>query len=127
MITSPGGAGGLQVVSRVTNFSLVNASGTIPGSSYTTPNDGKPHPILVLLQIQVDTAPETGGAVAVNSITLGGLSFAPPILNAGSASTGGSQPLASSMFLVDPNFTVSLVQTAVSVGAARIWAQILSA
>lgn len=118
-------ASALQLVQSTgtAGFTLVNATPTI--LSWTAPNDGQSHRVLVWGQVNVTSA-ETGGKVQVQ--------FNPPgvgaqltNLDAGGHGTGlaANPPTA---VIVGPGTTVNVVQaTALSVGAATLWAEIWAA
>lgn len=96
---------------------LINGTQTF--LSYTVPNDGKEHLIVVSASLVVSSA-ETGGACQA-TFTQSGNAVTAPLVTAGqAASTGGSAVRA-----VDPGSTVSITQSsALSAGAATLQGQI---
>lgn len=116
------GVSGLQLVGSVSAFALQNATPTI--LTYTTPNDGKVHPLLVAASLVVATL-EVGGAVTL--AIAGGMS----VVIFGSAKavgTYGLPDLLDSPLLVPANTVVTISQTAaLTSGAATVTAQIFGA
>lgn len=110
----------LQATTGVAGFALVNGTPTI--LSWTAPNDGLMHRVSLIAQENV-TAPETGGQVNINfkdqqGSTQNRQAFAG---GAGTGFTGGFTPMA---FLVQAGQQVTVTQTALTAGAATVWAEL---
>jgi len=104
----------------VNGFALQNATPTI--ISWTTPNDNQKHPFVIVATINV-TSLETGGQVNGN-FTIAGVAAAPQ-LTAGGSAAGITNPNYRGG-MADPNTVVSVTQqTALTAGAAVIFAQIM--
>lgn len=99
-------------------FALQNGTPVI--LSWTAPNDGQLHRVSLFSTLDATSA-ETGGIIS--------LTYTAPDGNGGSAQiypggqtgvhTGGVD-----MIVIKPGSTVSLVQTALTAGAAVLWAEI---
>jgi hypothetical protein len=101
-------------------YALVNGTGTI--LSWTAPSDGQMHRVIVFGNYDVTSA-LTGGAVSTHYTQPGGVTASATVMGGGE-STGTSQGTTWGL-PVAPGTTVNLVQaTAVTVGAATIWAEI---
>lgn len=104
-----------------TGFALQDATPAI--LTWTTPNDGNLHSVVLTLSLIVSSA-QTGGVVQVH-FTIGGQSASLQLYNGG-LGTGYHAPSLNYMpFTADPNTTVTLEQTtAQTAGAAALYAQI---
>jgi hypothetical protein len=104
-------------------FVLVNGTGTI--ISWTAPNDGAKHRAQLFFSAAV-TSNLTGGQVRL-TYTIGAQTSTVNIL-AGGNTTGGYPLLNPANVIIDPNTTITLSQqTAMTVGAATVWAEIWAA
>lgn len=105
-------------------YTLVNGTGNI--LTWTAPNDGQMHRVLILGEIKVISA-QTGGAI-VCTFTYPDASASPSAsINTGGAGTG-YHGLNNPTFLVAPGTTVTLQQsTAQTAGAAVGWFEIWAA
>jgi hypothetical protein len=114
-----------QVASTgVAGFALQNATPTI--LTWTAPNDGQMHRVLVLGEVKV-TGAQTGGAVSLTFTYPDGSASPVASVNAG-GSGAGYHGLANNVFLVAPGTTVTLAQTsAQTAGAATLWAELWAA
>jgi hypothetical protein len=112
---------GLQAATPVAGFALQNGTPSI--LTWTTPNDGKQHRFLVLASLDVTSA-ETGGQVTVTYNTPDGGAGSHTLFSANTAG-GVFTPVASFMIICEANTTVTIAQaTALTVGAATVWAEI---
>lgn len=103
----------------VTGYTLVNGTGTI--LTWTAPNDGALHRV-VLITGQHVTVAETGGQISLNTTLPDGTAVNPTVF-AGGSGTGGSGFTTSRN--IQANSTVTLTQSsALTVGAAVLWAEI---
>lgn len=126
MVFTPfGGAGPLQpqAATPAAGFALQN--GTPVLLSWTTPNDGRLHRVMVIAD-QVVTSAETGGGVNLSFTDPGGTPRNQGIfgagLGAGFTAAGSNGP---NMFTVGPGTVVSLGQSgALLAGAATVWAEV---
>jgi hypothetical protein len=110
----------LLAATPVTGYTLVNGTGTI--LTWTAPADGNMHRVLLTVE-QVVTSLETGGAVTWTYKTMDGTSHVPTVLAGGSAA--GASITNAIMYLVPAGVTVTLAQSsALSAGAATVWAEI---
>jgi hypothetical protein len=118
------GAGSQKVADTgPAGFALQNGTPAIP-VSWTAPNDGQVHRATIICGLHI-TSPETGGAVQANT-TLPDGTAANPQLFAGGGAAGVFAVSADR--LVQAGSTVTLTQTsALSAGAALLWAQIWGA
>jgi hypothetical protein len=110
-----------QAATPVTGFALQNATPAI--LSWTAPNDGQLHRVLLLASIDVTSA-ETGGAVGLNFTAPDGTSSPfQPVFAAGlgvNAAAGTALAV-----MCKAGSTVFFNQTsALSAGAAVVWAEI---
>jgi hypothetical protein len=102
---------------------LTNGTPTI--LTYTTPNDGRPHQVLITGTMHVTSA-TTGGAVqGVYSAPDGLVTFTAALSAATQAV--GAHPSGGTWATVAPNTTITISQSsAVTAGAAKIWFAIIS-
>lgn len=111
---------GLLATTGDTGYTLVNGTGTI--FSWTAPNDGQLHRVMLITDQHVTVA-QTGGAILLDT-TLPDGTTANPQIYAGGAGAGPVAGPATTR-IVEPGSTVSLVQsTAQTVGAAVLWAEL---
>ena len=100
---------------------LVNGTPTI--LTYTTPNDGNQHTIIIAGSLVVAVL-EVGGQVNVNYVT-GGVAGAHQLF-AGAQAAGNFQPSNAFSVVVDPNTVVSISQqSALTAGTATVFASFL--
>ena len=112
----------LQWETTDAGYTLVNSTGTI--LSWTAPNDGNLHTVHLVSALHV-TSPQTGGQITMDTMLPDGTAVNPTAY-AGGAGTGAAQFATDR--IVEPGSTTSLVQsTALSVGAAVLWAQLWAA
>lgn len=105
-------------------FALQNATPTI--LSWTVPNDGNAHPVLIMAS-QYVTSAETGGAVSATITVPSGNSGSPTLFSAGHG-TGLFPPSGTLTMIAEAGSTVTIQQSsALTVGAATVWAQIWAA
>lgn len=109
----------LQAATPVAGFALQNATPTI--ISWTAPNDGNQHRILVISSQHVTVA-ETGGKIQLNCSLPDGSAAIPPLFG-GTSGTGLS--VNNIGVIVEAGATVTITQnTALTAGAATVWAEI---
>ena len=102
-------------------YALVNGTGTV--ISWTAPNDGNLHRVMVPATLHVSSS-ETGGAINVAFTAPDGTTGTQGIFSA-SHGAGVFGPDKAGTVIIEPNTTVSVVQgTALSGGAATLWAEI---
>ena len=110
----------LQAATPMAGFALQNGTPTI--LSWTTPNDGQQHRVIVYGEIHVSNA-ETGGQVNSAGMTPDGTSFT--VLTFGGGQGVGVVRKNLDTWIIAPNTTFSLVQnTALTAGTAILWAEI---
>lgn len=113
----------LQESTGLAGFALQNGTPTI--LSWTAPNDGQMHRVMVLATLDVSSA-ETGGAIGVTFTDPAGNALAGAnVIGAGKgAGVVAPNPGVTGM-LIKGGTTVSLVQsTALTVGAAMLYGEI---
>lgn len=111
---------GLVATTGVAGFALQNATPNI--LSWTPPNDGNMHRVIVITNGLVSSA-ETGGQINLNFTDPGGNVRGRQVY-AGGLAAGILVP-ALTQFLVQAGQAVTLVQqTALTLGAAEIWAEL---
>jgi hypothetical protein len=124
-ITIGGGNSGsltLQATTGDTGYTLVNGTGVI--LSWTAPNDGNLHTVHVIVGLHV-TNGQTGGAIALNTTLPDGATVTPNIFAGGAGIMASDQ---SADKIVQPGSTTTLTQSsAMSAGAATLWAEIWGA
>lgn len=121
-ITS-GGSSGLAAVATTgtAGYALSSSAGTI--LSWTAPNDGQPHRVDLTCSMHVTSA-ETGGEIDWTFVMPDGTSVTSVPY---AASLAVSTPGFSGSRMVGPGTTVTVTQTALTAGAATLWAQIWAA
>ena len=112
-----------QAATTTSGYTLVNSTGNI--LTWTSPNDGAQHRYKVFAQ-QVVTSAMTGGEIAIVFTAVNGTvetqQFSAPALSAGFYGPGSFAFLDG---LVEANTTLTIEQfTAMSAGAAILWAEI---
>lgn len=127
MVAYPAQAPSLQATTGIAGVPLQNATPNI--ITWTAPNDGNMHMFVALSVVHVTSA-ETGGQVQViyqSPITGAGNHFSQ--LLAGGLGTDVNGQTGTTIFgLVEPGTTVTIQQTsALSAGAATVWAEIWGA
>jgi hypothetical protein len=111
----------LLATTGTTPYTLVNGTGNI--ITWTAPNDGALHRVLLIATLYVSSA-ETGGSINMAFTLPNGTSAGAPQVMAGGQSGGTKFPSAST-FLVEANTTITLEQaSALSGGAAVLWAEL---
>jgi len=114
------GAIGLQATAGANGYTLVNGTGNIV--SWTAPNDGNKHRVIVFAGLSV-TSLLTGGACKI-AFTLGGEAGLFTLF-AGGEGIAAYQPASADSIIVDPDTAVTVEQTSVlSSGAGTVWAEI---
>lgn len=110
----------LVATTGVNGFALQNATPDI--LTWTAPADGQLHRYLLMGMTSV-TAQETGGQVTLKAGQIGGGNV--PWSDMNSGDNAAQQSPFNSMGLIDPGSTITLSQiTALSAGAAKVWAEI---
>jgi hypothetical protein len=110
----------LLAATAAAGYAKVNGTGTI--ISWTAPNDGNLHRVMIFGSEHV-TSGETGGQITVSWTTPDGTTVANQLVSA-QGSTGG-YPFGAYLLVVEANATVSVRQnTALTAGAAVLWAEI---
>lgn len=103
-------------------FAKTNGTPTI--ISWTAPNDGNMHRVIVNA-VQHVTSAETGGAVTVTWTAPDGTTGTSQSLYSGGAGTGSVKAAGVANALIGPNTTVAVAQTsALTAGATTVWAEI---
>lgn len=105
----------------IAGVALVNGTPTI--LSWTAPNDGQLHQVICFLDVNVSVA-ATGGAIQVNYTDPGGTAAT---LNPIGGGQGVGTHNGAATVLVGPGSTVTVSQGALTVGAAKLYAQIFAA
>jgi hypothetical protein len=109
-----------QAATPAAGFALQNATPTV--ISWTAPNDGNIHRVLVFAAMSV-TSPLTGGEIDA-TLTVPDGTTSQPQLFPGNQS-GGAKNMSFCVYIVKAGSTFSLVQSsAASAGAGVIWAEI---
>jgi hypothetical protein len=112
---------GLLQTTGVNGFTLQNGTPNI--FSWTAPNDGNLHRIVLLTNLHVTSA-ETGGAISLNNLISPDGGNHSPGIYAGGAASGVLNQVTNSYF-VQAGSIVTLAQTsALTVGAAVLWAEL---
>jgi hypothetical protein len=114
----------VQAATPLTGFALQNGTPNI--LQWTAPNDGKLHWVFIATYLRVTSA-ETGGQVNISWTDPSGNGTATGLLNGGkgTGATGSDSSSWSVNIAVQPGTTVTLLQaTALTGGAATLWAQI---
>lgn len=122
-VTQQSSNGGLvlQAATPVAGFALVNGTPNIIG--WTAPNDGQQHRFTVFTIMDI-TAAETGGTVNVNFTMPNGVAAGYTILTGG-AGAGQNFNQTTQTFICKAGTAVTVVQaTALTAGAATMWAEI---
>lgn len=109
-----------QADTGAAGFALQNGTPTI--ISWTAPNDGADHRVLVFGEIHVSLA-ETGGQVSVSATSPG--ANAMTFTLDGGAHAASDNPFTARLLVIGAGTTVSVAQsTALTAGAATVWAEI---
>jgi hypothetical protein len=102
-------------------FTLVNGTPTI--ITWTPPNDGNPHVVLIFGEVRVITA-LTGGNVGINFGYPDG-SAVPQATVYGGGGAAGFHALSNVTFAVQPGQVVTIVQSAAATaGSAVVWLEV---
>lgn len=110
----------LQAATPVAGVALINGTQNI--ITWTAPNDGLLHRVLVFINASV-TVSETGGACGTSITSPDGTTHVPGTLGGGS--TAGSLPNVTQSLFVKAGTTVTVQQTsALTAGTAVVWADI---
>jgi hypothetical protein len=118
-----GNAGGplaLQAATPVSGFALVNGTPNI--LTWTAPNDGQQHRVQVFASLHVIST-ETGGIVNVNFSAPDGNNGTFQLI-AGSLAAGLFTANPPRLVVVQAGQPVNILQTALTAGAALLWAEI---
>jgi len=124
LASSATAAGQLQKVADTgtAGYTLVNGTGNI--LSWTAPNDGQQHAVLVICKLKV-TSDETGGLIGVNHTGPDGTGRTTNVVAQQLAGYFTNTPVP---FLIAPNTTITLQQTsALTAGASVLYAQLWAA
>ena len=118
----PGWAPALALLATTgaAGFALQNGTPTI--MTWTAPNDGALHRVIVIGELLVSSN-ETGGQVSMNFTDPGGTGGRAVTLVAAAQSTGLAA-VAFSARTVEANTAVTVTQTALTVGAAILYAEL---
>ena len=110
----------LQASTATAGYTLVNSTGTV--ITWTAPNDGLLHTVMVAASLHVTTN-ETGGTIQVAWTEPGGVGNAVTLASgAQAANNDATNPV---MIVVKANTAVNVNQSsALTAGAATLWAQI---
>ena len=115
----------LQKVASTGTAGYTYINGTGPILSWTAPNDGQMHRVLLIGQIRSITVPQTGGAIVMSMEYPDGSGAPSPSVNAGGNGTGGFHAFSNSVFLIQPGSTITLQQsTAQTTGSTVLWAEL---
>lgn len=107
-----------------TGYALVNGTGNI--ISWTAPNDGLQHRVLIFAGLHV-TSGETGGQISVTYTMPDGTVATTAQIIAGGQGTGtyATSPTGPCLLMIEGGTAVAVKQnTALSGGAAVLWAEI---
>ena len=111
----------LQATTGTAGYALINGTGNI--ITWTTPNDGALHRVIILGNINVSSA-ETGGQITATAFDASGAELF-LTSDPGGHGTGTKTTFTMLGITVKANTTVSVLQnTALTVGAATLWAEI---
>lgn len=113
----------LQAATAVAGYAKINGTGNI--ITWTAPNDGKQHRVVVVCSETVTTGTETGGAVSTNlTAPGGGTQTGSGNIFAAAKTVGTYHQLDGA--IIEANTTFSLVQSsALSAGGpTSVWAEI---
>jgi hypothetical protein len=110
----------LQAATPAAGFALVNGTPTI--LTWTAPNDGQQHRVQVFASLHV-TSTETGGVINLTGVFPDGTSATFQLI-AGSQGSGTFSPNPARQIIVEAGQTVTVTQTALTGGAAVLWAEI---
>jgi hypothetical protein len=110
-----------QAATAVAGYTLVNGTGNV--ITWTTPNDGLQHRVTIMASLDVTVA-ETGGQISATYTTPDAGAGNHTLFAAGLGTTP-ALPAAPWTIIVGANTTVTVLQaTALTVGAAVLWAEI---
>jgi hypothetical protein len=119
------GIAALQATTGASGFNLANSTGTI--ISWTAPNDGALHRVMIFGELHV-TSTETGGRVDLLLTLPDGTASTKTMFAAAQSTAVVAYPASQScpqLFLIEANTTVSISQgTALTGGAAVMWAEL---
>jgi hypothetical protein len=114
----------LQASTPVAGFPLVNGTPTI--LTWAVPNDGKVHRAILIAMLHVSSAEVGGQIISTYTASFPGAAedFAQPFAGGLGTDTTG-QVNSQFMYTIAPGSTVTLIQnTALTAGAATIWAEL---
>ncbi len=119
-VISPFGAGlQSQATAGASGFALQNATPSI--ATWTTPNDGKVHRVILIASLDV-TSVATGGTISITYTMPDGNTHTSTVF-ATSQTAGGH--ISVTGVSVEANTTVSVTQSAaLTAGAATLWAEL---
>ena len=110
----------LQAATAAAGYTLVNGTGNI--ITWTTPNDGLLHRVLIISLLSVTVA-ETGGQCTFTTVAPDGTSLT-QFTEPGARGTGAYSD-APVQVIAGANTTITIRQnTALTAGAAKMWAEI---
>ena len=113
---------GLVATLGAAGFALQNATPNI--LSWTAPNDGQLHRFLMFATQDVSLA-QTGGLVTIQYFAPDGTSGGPHTVFPGGSGAGETQPSSTYAKMIQAGTTVLVKQgSALTVGAATVWAEI---
>jgi hypothetical protein len=119
---------GLLATTGLSGFALQSGAGNV--ISWTAPNDGSMHRVLVFAHAVVTNAPQTGGEVNVSFTDPDNAARVREFLPGGNSATGYVAPvgvsaaIAQYTYLIAPGSTFALQQTAMSAGAETVYAEL---
>lgn len=111
-----------QAATPVTGYTLINGTGNI--ISWTAPNDGQLHRV-ILIAMKSTSVAETGGLISVNFTAPDSSTGTPGTINGGT-SPGFQFPQNGTNFAIIKAGTTYTVQqaSALTAGASTLWAEI---
>lgn len=110
----------LQAATPLAGVALIN--GTQNFVSWTAPNDGQMHRVLLIAQLWVAST-ETGGLVIQTGTDPGGNAFSLTVMSAGLGTGAHTTGFPATLIKAGTTFTVSQ-STALTAGATTLWAEI---
>lgn len=114
----------LQAATPVAGYSLVNGTGQVTNMTWTAPNDGNQHRIVIFASIDVTSGPETGGAITGSWTVPDGTSGAAFSIYAAGLSAG-LHTAGAFLAIVEAGATVTVNQsTALTGGASKLWCEL---
>jgi hypothetical protein len=112
----------LQATTGTSGYALVNGTGTI--ISWTAPNDGNLHRVLIFALLYVLTT-ETGGQITLSLTSPAAAGYTPGIFASNLAGAGNYLPSAGTATLIQAGTTFAIRQNvALTAGSATLYAEI---